>query len=247
LTWPQAIYRALGFPDPDVYGRHDAFRWLTEQDVGRPGRRRGAPAHQVVARRVLEVEPVVLQDVAGLGQALVALSGKDLGHFSGKVADQAVLPGWVARVERKRESIQVILQRDAAIDMMLAAIETYRVRQAHKKKTYAEMYGLCIGHIGRSGMDVQVNVERFVPQLRAVGDHESVEPNEKARREHIRLLGSLLPEKRVVGECHTHPYSTFQEMINIQGGAWGPSKTDLRYSKTSIVVGLSHVIRRRSQ
>jgi hypothetical protein len=98
------------------------------------------------------------------------------------------------------------------------------VLQERQKKTYAEMYGLCIGHIGRSGMDVQVNVERFVPQLRAVGDHESVEPNEKARREHIRLLGSLLPEKRVVGECHTHPYSAFQEMINIQGGAWGPSK-----------------------
>ena len=158
------------------------------------------------------------------------LSEMRLGHFSAGIASELVLPRWAARAVREEETVDVFIQRDAAIDIMLAAIETYRVRLAGKKKIYTEMYGLCVGHVNNDRKNIiQVNVERYVPQLRAVADHESVRPDDRAKFEHIKLLTSRLPEKRIVGECHTHPYDSFQELTGISGGAWNPSKPDLSY------------------
>lgn len=158
------------------------------------------------------------------------LSEVRLGRFSREIASERVLPPWAAQAIRAEEKVEVFIQRDAAIDIMLAAIETYRVKLARKKKTYTEMYGLCVGHtnIDRKNI-IQVNVERYVPQLRAVADHESVEPNDRAKFEHIKLITATLPEKRIVGECHTHPYESFQKLTEIPGGAWNPSKPDLSY------------------
>ncbi|MBS2024678.1 MAG: hypothetical protein JST92_19930 [Deltaproteobacteria bacterium] len=155
--------------------------------------------------------------------ALAEATAVDLGTFSRQVADEDVLPSWAANAHRLTEDVRVIIQRDAAENMLMSAMETYRVRPRGKKKVYTEMFGLCIGHTtSDKQMPIFVNVERFVPQLRANADHESVEPNTQSTEEHLRLVRQLMPEKLVVGTMHTHPYDDFQELVAQNGWEFSP-------------------------
>jgi len=126
--------------------------------------------------------------------------------------------------------VVVIVQRDAAIDMLFSAVETYAVRGSKPKTGYTEMYGICLGYPLAVGNKVIINVESFVPQLRAVGTTTSVTPSRDSKFEHMKLLESYLIDKRIVGECHTHPYRNFKEMMSVVGGAWNPSQGDNDYS-----------------
>jgi len=163
-------------------------------------------------------------------EKLQNLSGLEIGNFTREIKGPNI-PEWAARTIRSQENIKVVIQWEAAFGMLLAAIETYRVKPKGKKKPYTEMYGLCIGHTKPEINNlITVNIERFIPQLRSENDYESCEPNQESNHEIVKLFNKYNPEKNIVGECHTHPYDSYQKMIKIDQ-PWKPSKEDLVFFK----------------
>jgi hypothetical protein len=238
---------------PDLDGRLDALeahcrahRLLTVLGSLRASSESGQWAAAIYQERVLGLSRRVIEarrralgseyllsspsSTWGLLDALAAEAGVELGTHSRELQEADPLPGFAANAHRIHERVRVIIQQEAAETMLLCAVETYWVKPKGKKKHYTELFGLCIGHVKqRDDGAVFVNVERFVPQLRASADHESVMPNEQSIDQHLKLIDRLMPEKTVVGAMHTHPYDDLKELLDRRG--WRFSTVDSLFSR----------------
>lgn len=139
---------------------------------------------------------------------------------------------WLAEVEYKHESLEVILQNQALEDMLLGAFETYRVPKS-KTEPFSEVFGILLGmttstRAAKRGEGTHtrhfVHVEKAVPQIRAKSNASSVTPSARSLNALVEAADSLFPQLEIVGDYHSHPYRNYLELKRLKG--WSASRED---------------------
>lgn len=139
---------------------------------------------------------------------------------------------WLAEVELKHESLEVVIQNQALEDMLLGAFETYRVPKS-KKEPFSEVFGLMLGmttsaRTAKRGEGTHtrhfVSVEKAVPQIRAKSSSSSVTPSARSLNALVEASGSLFPQLEIIGDYHSHPYRNYLELKKFRG--WYASRED---------------------
>jgi hypothetical protein len=158
---------------------------------------------------------------------MVKMLADSLGRQPGTFLDE-VSPAetsWMAEVEREHVHVEVNLERQALEDMMLSALEAYRVPR-RRKHTFTEIYGICLGTVreikrgwkGRGDYYVyRVNVVRAATQIRARTSGSSAWPNERSLDAQVEAAEILFPYYEVVGDFHSHPYRTLRQIYRRKG------------------------------
>jgi hypothetical protein len=143
---------------------------------------------------------------------------------------------WTLEVEERRQDFSVWIMESALQDMLVAAIEAYWVPPGRKR--YSEVYGLCFGSIKKEETskrgkgkfeEIQIELERVCIQHQAHASTSWVIPNEKSEAVHLRLASELFPYWEVVGDFHTHTYTTLSDILRVKG--WLLSSSDERYNR----------------
>ncbi len=139
---------------------------------------------------------------------------------------------WLAEVELRHESLEVVIQNQALEDMLLGAFETYRVPKS-KKEPFSEVFGLVLG-MTTSARSIKrgegthtrnfVHVEKAVPQIRAKSSSSSVTPSAHSLNALVEASGSLFPQLEIIGDYHSHPYRNYLELKKMKG--WYASHED---------------------
>jgi len=119
-------------------------------------------------------------------------------------------------VESAVDDLHVNVEARAFEDLLLAAVEGYKVAPGKGYK-YTEVFGICFGSVRRKikygqETEVLVNVSRVATQLRAKATASSVLPNEKSLAAQVEIGQQFFPHLEVVGDYHTHPYRSFDEL-----------------------------------
>lgn len=139
---------------------------------------------------------------------------------------------WLPQVELEHEEVEVILQSQALEDMLLGALETYKVPKS-KKEPFSEVFGLCLGmashHVTvKRGKGTRVKwfvyVEKAVPQIRAKASQSSVTPNAQSLKALVETSSSLFPQLEIIGDYHSHPYKSYHQLKSFRG--WSASRED---------------------
>lgn len=139
---------------------------------------------------------------------------------------------WLAEVEAKYESVEVILDSQALEDMLLGVFETYKVPKS-KREPFSEVFGLCLGmatshRVTKKGTGTHTNwfvyVEKAVPQIRAKASQSSVTPSSASIRALVETSNSLFPQLAIIGDYHSHPYRSYLQLKNYRG--WEASGQD---------------------
>jgi hypothetical protein len=167
-------------------------------------------------------------------KALADSLGRQPGTFLDEVSPAET--SWMARVEREHVHVEVNLEPQALEDMMLSAIEAYRVPRG-RKYPFTEIYGICLGTVreirgGRKGRgtysEYRVNVVRAATQLRARSSGDTTWPNERSLNAQVEAAEILFPYYEVVGDFHSHPYRTLTQIHRRKG--WEYSSDDERHN-----------------
>jgi hypothetical protein len=139
---------------------------------------------------------------------------------------------WISEIELNYEDLEVIIDSNALEDMLLSVLETYRVPKGKGAK-YTEAYGLCLGMIRLTqsrvhktgGKDhLHVHVVRVPAQIRAKLSPTSCTPNPESWSELIGASNALFPHYEVVGDFHSHPFPSLNDLLKRKG--WEPSPDD---------------------
>ena len=152
-------------------------------------------------------------------------------HLLHRDYDSADL-GWLAEVEMRHETVEVILDSQALEDMLLGVFETYKVPKS-KKEPFSEVFGLCLGmassnQVTKKGSGTLtrwfVYVEKAVPQIRAKSSQSSVTPSSASINALVETSNSLFPQLEIIGDYHSHPYRSYHQLKAYRG--WKASSQD---------------------
>jgi hypothetical protein len=152
-------------------------------------------------------------------------------HLLHRDYDSAALD-WLAEVEMKHETVEIILDSEALEDMLLGVFETYKVPKS-KKEPFSEVFGLCLGMASSNRVTKKgagtftrrfVYVEKAVPQIRAKASQSSVTPSAESIRALVETSNSLFPQLEIIGDYHSHPYRSYPQLKKYRG--WTASRQD---------------------
>ena len=126
----------------------------------------------------------------------------------------------------------VVKVSDETLDsMLLAATETYYLGTGHKRRRndnsdYVEINGYVWG-TRRYTDHWYIHVERFGPSISSRRGSGWYIANSAAPWLMNAIIGRRAPQLTLLGEVHTHPYSTVQEVKNNSG--WEFSHQDRKW------------------
>ncbi|MFC2061610.1 hypothetical protein ACFLUV_03780 [Elusimicrobiota bacterium] len=139
---------------------------------------------------------------------------------------------WYERLEETMIFTDIVLDIRALNDMLVAIYEAYLAPRKKRRKG-CEVYGLNLGMIRttevqaeRKGITIQkyISVMRSAPQISATADWSNVKPNDQAVQAVIKANMTLFPHNQILGDFHSHPYATWNELLRSEG--WEYSEGD---------------------
>jgi len=139
---------------------------------------------------------------------------------------------WLSEIEHKYEDLFINLDSRALEDILISVLETYKVPKG-KGAPFSEVYGLCLGMtkekpVYKRGLashtERYVHIVRAAPQIRAELKPTSCKVNPKSWDALLETAKELFPHYEVVGEFHSHPYTSLGNLTKNKG--WEPSKMD---------------------
>jgi hypothetical protein len=138
---------------------------------------------------------------------------------------------WTFDVDEKHEEIVVWLDEKAIEDIVLVALEAYAVPR--RGVAFTETYGICFGSTksteekrlahGRHTIR-HIEVESVHIQLRAEGYSNKITYDLRSLEAQMEVAKVLFPQLDIVGDFHTHPYKTVDELKKSRG--WRYSRAD---------------------
>ncbi len=159
---------------------------------------------------------------------LIERAGMTLEEVGRALEANAQIP---AAADGHLENLVVSMDERALEDMLLAAVESYKVYTGGKGAKYKECYGWCLGYETRSPprghdkrFDTTLRVVRIATQMRAKAGASYVIPNDKSAHVHRQVAARFFPHLQLVGDYHTHPFKTAARMRKQSG--WKYSKDD---------------------
>jgi hypothetical protein len=165
---------------------------------------------------------------------------------------------WPFDVDETHEEVVVWLDDKAIEDIVLVALEAYAVPK--KGARFTETYGICFGSIKATDETRQahgkhttryIHVSSVHIQLRAEGFSNKVTYDLRSLETQMAVARHLFPQLDIVGDFHTHPYRTVEEMRAIKGWhysgsdeacipAWaGPLRKMGYHPRASLIVGVA--------
>ena len=120
---------------------------------------------------------------------------------------------------------QVTISQPALEAMVLAAAESY-VLGGPEFHGPVEVHGYLWGNrrtVDEEDMEY-IHIDRFSVSSSAPSDEDSVRVDKRVARIKNSVLQLWAPHLHFLGDFHTHPYETREEVEQIEG--WGPSKQD---------------------
>jgi hypothetical protein len=140
-------------------------------------------------------------------------------------------PSWPFAVDERHEEIVVWLDDKAIEDIVLVALEAYAVPRRGLK--FTETYGICFGSTKTTEEKRQahgkhltryIHVSSVHIQLRAEGYSNKVTYDLRSLEAQMAVAQHLFPQLDIVGDFHTHPYKTAEELKRLKG--WRYSRAD---------------------
>ena len=165
---------------------------------------------------------------------LAAQAGRPLVRDRGEPNDAS----WLSSVAEAHEKVTVWVCERALQDMALGALEAYSVPRG-KGSSYSEVYGLAFGSIKRTerrakmvGLmkDFTVYVERVVLQLRAKSTGGWILRDPRSEEVHLKMAAELFPHLELVGDFHSHPYRSHNQLLTTKG--WTYTQSDENDNRT---------------
>lgn len=175
-------------------------------------------------------------------------------------------PDWVFDVEERHEEIVIWLDDRAIEDIVLVALEAYTVPRKGLK--FTETYGICFGTVKSTEQRRQtagrftlrhIDIRSVHTQLRAIGFSNKVTYDLRSLETQMAVASYLFPKLDIVGDFHTHPYETAEELRQVEGWHFSPSdeacipewvqplKQMGYYPRTSLIVGIAEGTKRISR
>jgi len=132
---------------------------------------------------------------------------------------------WLSEAEEGHQEAVVLVEDQALQDMVLGALEAYSVPKGRGSR-YSEVYGVCFGSVkteqwetrgyGRQWLE-HVLVRRVALQLRAQTTSGSVRRSPRSQAVHLEMAHDLFPHLDLVGDFHSHPYTTLERLRYCRG------------------------------
>jgi hypothetical protein len=173
---------------------------------------------------------------------------------------------WRADVDELHEDVVIWLDDRAIEDIVLVALEAYAVPRRGVR--FTETYGICFGSTKSTEEKRQahgkhtthyVYISSVHIQLRAEGFSNKVTYDLRSLETQMAVAKHLFPQLDIVGDFHTHPYKSVEELRAIKGWrysrgdeacipTWVSPLTGMGYHpRTSIIVGIAKGGRRISK
>jgi hypothetical protein len=197
----------------------------------------------------------------------------EVGVGLGASLDAGATPAWALDIEDDQEFVHVIIDQRALADLVLPAIEAFRVPRT-KKIEFSEVGGMCFGHVlhdrqrvhGRGEATTSsIHVSWCVTQLRARMHENYVQPNPDSERAIVESAEIMMPHVRFLGGFHSHPWKRqrYERKSGIaqmrEDSGWELSDGDRAYLRkevasldtigkrplVEIVIGIAEMERRR--
>jgi hypothetical protein len=139
-------------------------------------------------------------------------------------------PDWSFDVDELHEDIVVWLDDKAIEDIVLVALEAYAVPRRGVK--FTETYGICFGSTKTTEEKRQtrgkhstryLHVSSVHIQLRAEGYSNKVTYDLRSLETQMAVAKRLFPQLDIVGDFHTHPYATVDELRALKGWRYSPA------------------------
>ncbi len=174
-------------------------------------------------------------------------------------------PQWQFDVDERHEELVIWLDDRAIEDIVLVALEAYTVPRKGLK--FTETYGICFGSTKTTDQKRQargryalrhIDIRSVHIQLRAVGFSNKVTYDLRSLETQMAVATHLFPQLDIVGDFHTHPYETADELRRVKGwryssgdeagiGEWvTPLKHMGYHPRTSLIVGIAEGTKRIS-
>ena len=165
---------------------------------------------------------------------------------------------WPFDVEEIHEDVVVWLDDKAIEDIVLVALEAYTVPR--KGVRFTETYGMCFGSTKIKEEERQadgkhstryLHVSSVHIQLRAEGFSNKVIYDLRSLEAQMEVASHLFPQLDIVGDFHTHPYKTVDELRAIKGWEYsdsdeavipdwaGPLRRMGYHPRASLIVGIA--------
>ncbi len=172
-------------------------------------------------------------------------------------------PDWIFDVEERHEEIVIWLDDRAIEDIVLVALEAYTVPRKGLK--FTETYGICFGTVKSTEQIRQtsgkftlrhIDIRSVHTQLRAVGFSNKVTYDLRSLETQMAVASYLFPKLDIVGDFHTHPYETAEQLREVEGWHFSPSdeacipewvlplKEMGYHPRTSLIVGIAEGTKR---
>lgn len=172
-------------------------------------------------------------------------------------------PDWVFDVDERHEEIVIWLDDRAIEDIVLVALEAYTVPRKGLK--FTETYGICLGTVKSTEQIRQpagkftlrhIDIRSVHIQLRAVGFSNKVTYDLRSLETQMAVAAYLYPKLDIVGDFHTHPYETAEQLREVEGWHFSPSdeacipewvqplKQMGYHPRTSLIVGIAEGTKR---
>jgi hypothetical protein len=146
-------------------------------------------------------------------------------------------PEWLAEVEGYHEQMDVFVSDQALEDTLLGAWEAYFVPVPGKPGSRRrEVYGVCFGSVKeekrterREGKQraLSIHIRRVALQLRARAGRSYIVPNRRSEEEHLRMARELFPHLELVGDFHSHPYASLDDLRGSRGWEYTPDDEEV--------------------
>jgi hypothetical protein len=164
---------------------------------------------------------------------------------------------WLSDVDELHEDVVIWLDDRAIEDIVLVALEAYAVPKRGVR--FTETYGMCFGSIKSTEKERQahgrhtthyVYISSVHIQLRAEGFSNKITYDLRSLDTQMAVAKHLFPQLDIVGDFHTHPYRSVDELREAKGWrysrgdeacipAWVSPLTDMGYHpRTSLIVGI---------
>jgi len=177
-----------------------------------------------------------------------------------------VEPDWPFHVDERHEELVIWLDDRAIEDIVLVALEAYTVPRKGVK--FTETYGICFGSTKTTDQKRQVggryalrhiDIRSVHIQLRAVGFSNKVTYDLRSLETQMAVATHLFPQLDIVGDFHTHPYETAEELREVKGWRYSsgdeagiaewvkPLKHMGYHPRTSLIVGIAEGTKRISR
>jgi hypothetical protein len=109
----------------------------------------------------------------------------------------------------------VKISEHALREAILATVEAYAL--GIRRKTKVEIFGHLWGFHRRLGNGTVFFVDTIGISLSAKGNNSSVDPHPDSLRLKSQIVERWSPHLTLIGDFHSHPYETFEEVKSIPG------------------------------